>query len=165
MLLGLVCPQNGRISVYGQGIDSLLTPELRCNFTYVPQGNSLMSGTVRDNLRMGKPDATDEEMYAALDKSVAGFVSEMPDKLDTRCSERGGGMSEGQAQRIAIARALLRKRPVMLLDEATSALDPETEMQVLKNILENNDSTIIFITHREAITKFCHDSLKIDKIR
>ena len=165
MLLGLVCPQNGRISVYGQGVDSLLTPELRCNFTYVPQGNSLMSGTVRDNLRMGKPDATDEEMYAALDKSVAGFVSEMPDKLDTRCSERGGGMSEGQAQRIAIARALLRKRPVMLLDEATSALDPETEMQVLKNILENNDSTIIFITHREAITKFCHDSLKIDKIR
>lgn len=165
MLLGLICPQNGRIYVYGQGIDSPLTPELRCNFTYVPQGNSLMSGTIRDNLRMGKPDATDEEMYAALDKSGAGFVSEMPDKLDTRCSERGGGMSEGQAQRIAIARALLRKRPVMLLDEATSALDPETEMRVLKNILENNNSTIIFITHREAITKFCQDSLKINKIR
>ena len=88
-----------------------------------------MSGTIRDNLRLGKLDATDEEMVEALHKSCADFVMELPAGLDTLCSEQGGGLSEGQAQRIAIARSLLRNRSIMLFDEATSALDPETERQ------------------------------------
>ena len=137
---------------------------MRCNFVYVPQGNTLMSGTLRDNLRMGKPDATDEEMREALHKSCADFVMDLPDGLDTVCSEAGGGLSEGQAQRIAIARALLRNRSVMLFDEATSALDPETERQLLHNILATHEKTVIFITHRPAVVDYCDQTLRIDKL-
>ena len=123
-----------------------------------------MSGTLRDNLRMGKPDATDEEMREALHKSCADFVMDLPDGLDTVCSEAGGGLSEGQAQRIAIARALLRNRSVMLFDEATSALDPETERQLLHNILATHEKTVIFITHRLAVVDYCDQTLRIDKL-
>ena len=136
---------------------------MRCNFVYVPQGNTLMSGTIRDNLRLGKLNATEEEIKAALEMSCASFVMELPDGLDTVCTEAGGGLSEGQAQRISIARALLRNRPIMLFDEATSALDPETERQLLHNILSNPDKTVIFITHRPAVVDYCDQTLHLQK--
>ena len=122
-----------------------------------------MSGTIRDNLRLGKIGATDEEMRAALHQSCADFVFDLPDGLDTLCSEQGGGLSEGQAQRIAIARSLLRNRSIMLFDEATSALDPETERQLLQNILSSHDKTIIFITHRPAVIEYCDQTLEIKR--
>ena len=134
---------------------------MRCNFVYVPQGNTLMSGTIRDNLRLGKLDATDEEMAEALRQACADFVYEFPAQLNTVCTEKGGGLSEGQAQRIAIARALLRDRSIMLFDEATSALDPETEKKLLQNILERNDKTVIFVTHRPAVVDYCDQVLRV----
>lgn len=164
MMLALLRPQQGRVVLYNATESKELSPRMRCNFVYVPQGNTLMSGTLRDNLRMGKPDATDEEMREALHKSCADFVMDLPDGLDTVCSEAGGGLSEGQAQRIAIARALLRNRSVMLFDEATSALDPETERQLLHNILATHEKTVIFITHRLAVVDYCDQTLRIDKL-
>ena len=142
-----------------------MSPLLRCNLVYVPQGNTLLSGTIRDNLRLGRLDATDEEMMEALHDACADFVDELPKGLDTACSEKGGGLSEGQAQRIAIARALLRNRPVMLFDEATSALDPETERQLLQNVLGRKDKTVIFITHRPAVVDYCDQVLEVGKER
>lgn len=164
MILGLVAPQHGTVEIYNDRKHRVLSPRLRCNFVYVPQGNTLMSGTIRENLRLGKLDATDEEMEEALKKSCAEFVMDLPEGLDTVCSESGGGLSEGQAQRIAIARALLRDRSIMLFDEATSALDPETERQLLQNILAAHDKTVIFITHRPAVVDYCDQTLTIEKI-
>jgi len=163
LILALLRPQQGRLVLYGGDVCRELSPRLRCNFVYVPQGNTLMSGTIRDNLRLGRLDASDEEMEEALRKSCAEFVMGLPDGLDTMCSEAGGGLSEGQAQRIAIARALMRDRAVMLFDEATSALDPETERQLLHNILATHDKTVIFITHRPAVVDYCDQTLRIVK--
>ena len=164
MILALVQPQDGKIEIYHGSTHQALSPLHRCNFVYVPQGNTLMSGTIRENLRLGKLDATDEEMLHALHVSCADFVNDLPDGLNTLCSEQGGGLSEGQAQRIAIARRLLRDRSVMLFDEATSALDPDTERQLLNNILSAHDKTIIFITHRPAVIDYCDQTLKLEKI-
>ena len=162
LILALLRPQEGEISLYHADGDGLqLSPRMRCNFVYVPQGNTLMSGTIRDNLLMGSPTATDDEMYDALHQACADFVSQLPDGLDTRCSESGAGLSEGQAQRIAIARALLRNRPVMLFDEATSALDIETERRLLANVLGSRQHTIIFITHRPAVVEYCDEVLRL----
>ena len=147
-----------------EGVSRELTSLMRCNFVYVPQGNTLMSGTIRDNLRLGNIAATDEEMIAALHKSCADFVMELPQGLDTVCSELGGGLSEGQAQRIGIARALLRDRSIMLFDEATSALDPETERQLLSNILATRDKTVIFITHRLAVVDYSDQTLRLERL-
>lgn len=165
LILALLHPQEGKIGIYHNADARYeeLSPRHRCNFVYVPQGNTLMSGTIRDNLRLGKLDATDEEMKEALHKSCADFVMQLPQGLDTLCSEQGGGLSEGQAQRIAIARSLLRNRSIMLFDEATSALDPETERQLLQNILEKHDKTIIFITHRPAVVDYCDQVLRIER--
>ena len=164
MILALVQPQDGKIEIYHGSTHQALSPLHRCNFVYVPQGNTLMSGTIRENLRLGRLDATDEEMLHALHVSCADFVNDLPDGLNTICSEQGGGLSEGQAQRIAIARSLLRDRSVMLFDEATSALDPDTERQLLNNILSAHDKTIIFITHRPAVIDYCDQTLKLEKI-
>ena len=161
MLLALLRPQSGSLSLYNDSRSKQLSPRLRCNIVYVPQGNTLMSGSIRENLRLGKLDATDEEMRQALRKSCAEFVFDLPEGLDTSCTEQGGGLSEGQAQRIAIARALLRNRPVMLFDEATSALDPDTERQLLRNILSDNHRTVIFVTHRMAVVDYCDQVLKL----
>jgi len=161
MILALISPKEGEIAIYNNKVSRALSPLMRCNFVYVPQGNTLMSGTIRDNLRLGKLDATDDEMKEALRKSCADFVIDMPQGLDTLCSEQGGGLSEGQAQRIAVARALLRDRSIMLFDEATSALDPETERQLLQNILSRHDKTIIFITHRMAVVDYCDQTLQL----
>lgn len=163
LILALLHPNEGKVILYNQQEQKELSPLMRCNFVYVPQGNTLMSGTIRDNLRLGKLNATEEEIKAALEMSCASFVMELPDGLDTVCSEAGGGLSEGQAQRISIARALLRNRPIMLFDEATSALDPETERQLLHNILSNHDKTVIFITHRPAVVDYCDQTLHLQK--
>lgn len=163
LILALLHPQAGKAYIYNKVESKVLSPRHRCNFVYVPQGNTLMSGTIRENLRLGKLDATDEEMVEALRKSCADFVMELPQGLDTLCSEQGGGLSEGQAQRIAIARSLLRNRSIMLFDEATSALDPDTERHLLKNILASHDKTIIFITHRPVVVEYCDQVLRIER--
>ena len=164
MILALLKPQKGSVQLYNDKECRDMTPRMRANLVYVPQGNTLLSGTIRDNLRLGKLDATDEEMRVALHKSCADFVFDLPDGLDTQCAEQGGGLSEGQAQRISIARALLRDRSIILFDEATSALDPETERQLLQNLLKHNNKTIIFITHRLAVVDYCDQTLKIEKL-
>lgn len=169
LILGLVKPKDGKAEIYSGVYSNVtntvpLSPLTRCNLAYVPQGNTLLSGTVRDNLRLGKLSATDDEMKEALRMSCAEFLFDTPDGLDTICGEQGSGLSEGQAQRIAIARALLRDCPVLLLDEATSALDPDTERQLLGNILSDKKRTIIFITHRLAVKDYCDQTLTIEKI-
>lgn len=161
LILALLHPVKGNVTIYNKVEEKDISPRTRCNLVYVPQGNTLLSGSIRDNLRMGRLNATDEEMYAAIDKACAGFVKELPDGLATNCAEAGGGLSEGQAQRIAIARALLREGSVMIFDEATSALDPETERTLLKNLLGEHSHTIIFITHRPAVVDYCDNVLRI----
>ena len=163
LILALLRPQQGKVAIYNKKMTRTLSPRMRCNFVYVPQGNTLLSGTIRDNLWLARITATEEEMRDALHQACADFVMELPDGLDTVCSESGAGLSEGQAQRIAIARALLRSGSIMLFDEATSALDPETERQLLQNILSRHDKTIIFITHRPAVVDYCDQVLTIDK--
>ena len=162
LLVALLHPQKGSVTIYDrQGNEDIVTACHRCNFVYVPQGNTLMSGSIRDNLLLASPDATEQDMLDVLKKSCAEFVEDLPEGLDTLCSEKGGGLSEGQSQRISIARALLRNRPVMLFDEATSALDPETERRLLDNILATNDKTIIFITHRMTVVEYCNQALTL----
>lgn len=161
LLLSLLRPTNGHMYIYNKVCATEASPLTRCNFVYVPQGNTLLSGTIRDNLRMADPNATEQRMNEALRMACADFVFTLPDGLDTKTSEGGGGLSEGQAQRIAIARALLRGRSIMLFDEATSALDTDTERRLLNNILAKNDKTIIFITHRPAVVDYCDATLTI----
>lgn len=166
LLLALIKPQHGSITIYSHPLKGgdwnvSLTPLHRCNFVYVPQGNTLLSGTLRENLQLGNPEATDEQMMDALQMACADFVEDLPDGLDTRFSEQGGGLSEGQAQRIAIVRALLRPGSIMLLDEATSALDAETEKKVLENILSDHRRTVIFVTHRPAVIDYCDQVITI----
>ena len=165
MILALIRPDSGYVYMYDANEKIIVSPLTRCNITYVPQGNTMLSGTIRDNLLLGNVDATDEEMYAALDEACADFVRELPEGLDTEMSEQGVGLSEGQAQRVCIARALLRNSPLMILDEATSALDPETEKKLLNNILEERSHTVIFITHRPVVLNYCDASLNMERLR
>ena len=154
MILALLQPNSGKVEIYNEKEHHDLSPLLRTNFVYVPQGNTLMSGTIRDNLRLGKLDATDDEMAEALKRSCADFVLELPDGLDTKCTEQGGGLSEGQAQRISIARALLRNRSIMLFDEATSALDTESERLVQDALFKlMKTRTTVAIAHRLSTIK------------
>lgn len=162
LLLGLLKPKYGTITIYNDEQNHNMSALMRCNMVYVPQGNTLMSGTIRDNLLMAAPNATDHDMMEALHTACADFVAELPEGLYTTIDEKGGGLSEGQSQRITIARALLRKRSIMLFDEATSALDPETEKMLLTNILKNKEQTIIFITHRMAVLEYCDKRLNMD---
>ena len=161
LILALLSPREGKVTLYDAHEEHVMTPRLRCNLVYVPQGNTLMSGTIRENLRLGRLDATEEEMIDALRQACADFVLNLPKGLDTLCAEQGGGLSEGQAQRIAIARALLRRGQVMLFDEATSALDPATERQLLHNLLAEHQHTVIFITHRPAVVDYCDQLLRV----
>lgn len=165
LLLAFDEPQSGSIKLcpLQGGEEVTVSSRTRCNFTYVPQGNTLFSGTVRDNLRMGNPRATSEEMRRALHAAAADFVFALPRGLDTFIGEQGSGLSEGQAQRIAIARALLRNRPILLLDEATSALDEDTERQLMENLeREYAGRTVIFITHHAAVAARCGKTVKIE---
>lgn len=174
LLLALIRPQQGEVEIYG-GVsecsdadddvpcNSVLSPLHRCNFVYVPQGNTLLSGTLRDNLKMGNPNATDSEMNEALRMACADFAFQLPQGLDTVFAEQGGGLSEGQAQRISIARALLRPGSIMLLDEATSALDAQTEQTLLHNLLSDHRRTVIFVTHREAVVDYCDQVVNLGR--
>ena len=195
LLLALLRPQSGSITVYsnGTGADfphrsealdssrhceapsssrhceaqnepwqSPASPATRCNLVYVPQGNSLFSGTVRENLLMGNPEATDEQLRHALHIAAADFVFDLPGGLDARCFESGAGLSEGQAQRIAIARALLRPGTILLLDEFSSALDNNTEITLMQRLTASlPDHTLIFITHRDRIIDYCDSVLRL----
>ena len=175
LLLALADPQVGSITLSSANTTQSLpptfnsqsstlevSPQTRSNFVYVPQGNTLFSGTIRDNLLMGNPHATEAEMLQALRTACADFVLSLPDGIDTNLNEQGGGLSEGQAQRIAIARALLRPGHILLLDEATSALDPETERLLIKNLRRDcTGKTFIFITHHPAVAKACEATIQL----
>lgn len=169
LILALLPPLKGRVEFYDGDVSAKASPGTRCNLVYVPQGNSLLSGTVRSNLLLGRPDATEREMWDALELAEAGFVKESDEGLDMPVGESGLGLSEGQAQRIAIARALLRPGRVLLLDEATSALDEDTETRVLDNLMGRNaDSptpyTVICVTHRPAVTAHCNQMLRLKRL-
>ena len=158
LILGLIRPEEGSaLIVASDGKQVTLNAETRHLFAYVPQGNTILSGTIAENMRMVKEDATDEEIVEALKIACAwDFVEKMPDTINSRIGERGRGFSEGQAQRIAIARAVLRDAPVLLLDEATSALDVTTERQVLRNIVQQKpNKTCIVTTHRPSVLNLC----------
>lgn len=172
LLLGLVKPQSGKASLSAKGKTAEISSATRRIFTYVPQEKAMFSGTVAEMLRLFSPEATDEEINAALKAACAyDFVAALPEGINTPLGERGAGFSEGQNQRLAIARAVLRKAPVLLLDEATSALDLETERQVLENITALcRGKTLIVMTHRESVLPLC-DSVyrisggKVEKVR
>ena len=166
LILALLHPQRGTVSIYNSNKSQPVSPLTRCNLVYVPQGNTLLSGTIRENLYLGRLDATDEQLAEALNQACAEFVFDLPEGLETRCGEDGAGLSEGQAQRIAIARALLREGGILLLDEATSALDMETEQRLLQNLMNkkqdgSSNRTTIFITHRRAVLQYCNQMLQL----
>jgi ABC-type bacteriocin/lantibiotic exporter with double-glycine peptidase domain len=162
LLLALLKPREGKISLYASSSEVPVSPATRINLVYVPQGNSLFSGTVRDNLLMGNPEATQVQLENALRTAAADFVFSLPSGLDTQCFEAGAGLSEGQAQRIAIARALLRPGSVLLLDEFSSALDAETETLLLERLtMELPGHTMVFITHRDKIIDYCDSVLRL----
>lgn len=164
LMLALIRKGEGEVTIYDENCSYDVDVSTRCNFSYVPQGNSLFSGTIRENLLFGNPNATTAQMKEALHIAMADFVFELPDGIDTVCGEQGGGLSEGQAQRVAIARAIVRPSKVLLLDEATSALDIETEHALLMNIKERyKDSTVIFVTHRLAVVEFTSDNLRMER--
>lgn len=170
LMLSLIEQQKGSIQLYctsGNGKDGAAVDAsyfTRRYFSYVPQGNTLFSGSIRENLRFGNPEATSEQMYEALHTAQADFVRELPNGLDTKCGEGGGGLSEGQAQRIAIARAILRPCKILLLDEATSALDISTEKKLLQSIKEKYaDTTLIFITHRLSTVEFATEQITLER--
>lgn len=162
LLLALIEPQSGHISLYGDKDRIAVSEQTREHFVYVPQGNTLLSGTLRFNMQLAKPDATDEEIYDALHTAAADFVFELPEGIDTELGERGSGLSEGQAQRIAIARGLLRPGSILLLDEISASLDEQTE-QLLYNRLfaRYPNKTMIFITHRATVSQMCDEIIPL----
>ncbi len=159
MILGLIRPQRGDAVIQSAkaSVEIPMNADVRHLFSYVPQGNTILSGTIAENMRMAKEDATDEQIIEALRIAQAwDFVSPLPDGINSRIGERGRGFSEGQTQRLAIARAMLRDAPVVLLDEATSALDVTTERAVLRNIIQQKpNKTIIVTTHRPTVLNMC----------
>lgn len=160
LLLGIYSAQNGYIQIQADGKNFVPGKKTRGLFTYVPQENGLFSGTILENLKMADATATEEEIMESLRiASAEKFIGELPDGLNTTLGERGNGFSEGQRQRIAIARAVLSKAPVLLLDEATSALDAATEGEVLQNIIKLKNRTCFIVTHREAALHICNKQL------
>ena len=165
MFLGLIQPRSGIMTVGNPGGDVLtVSPSTRCLFSYVPQGNTMFLGTIADNMRMVKPDASDCEIQEALEASHAWeFVRKLENGMNTKVGERGLGFSEGQNQRLSIARALLADAPIMLLDEATSALDVATERRVLRSIMKKAPQrTIIVTAHRPSVFSMCSRVYKIE---
>ena len=162
LMLSLVQPDEGSITLYDGAQEQSVSPETRADFVFVPQGNTLMSGSVRFNLQLAKPDASEEELRAALHTATADFVFDLPAGLDTDLGERGVGLSEGQAQRIAIARGLLRPGSILLLDEISASLDEATERELFSRLFAAcPDRTMLFITHRPAVAALCDSTLKL----
>ena len=163
LLLSVYQPQKGEIFIRTEKEKISVDRSTRKLFSYVPQGNFLLSGTLRENVAFVAPDATDSDILNAAKIACADeFIRELPQGLDTVIAERGGGLSEGQVQRVAIARAILSGAPVLLLDEATSALDEATEAQLLKNLREMKDVTCIIISHKKAAEQICDKIVTID---
>ena len=165
LILSLINPTEGNVLLSEGNLIKEINRNYRELISYVPQGNTLFSGSIRDNLKYGNPNASDDEIKAALSNACAlDFVNELEDGLDTMIGEKGVGISEGQAQRIAIARSFLRERPILILDEATSALDPETEVNVLKAVRAlPTKPTCIIITHRPSALNICNRIIKLEK--
>jgi ABC-type multidrug transport system fused ATPase/permease subunit len=162
LLLALIKPQDGHISLYNSKEKTSVSEKTRDYFVYVPQGNTLLSGTLRFNMQLAKPDATDEEIYEALHTAAADFVQELPEGIDTELGERGSGLSEGQAQRIAIARGLLRPGSILLLDEISASLDEQTELLLYKRLFARYpEKTMIFITHRTIVSQMCDEIIQL----
>jgi len=159
LLLGFALPQKGSLTIG----DVPVSAATRQYFSYVPQGNTLFQGTIRENLLMADPDATEERLWAALETACAkSFVEKLPQGLDTPIGEKATGISEGQAQRIAIARAMLKKVPIIIFDEATSALDEDTEEEILRNLVKREDTiAYIIITHRQKALRYCDRHIEI----
>lgn len=158
LILGLYHPQKGEILIGNPGGNKLrASSSTRCMFSYIPQGNTMFSGTIADNMRMVKPEASDEEIRSALEAACAWeFVGKLEHGMDTEVRERGTRFSEGQKQRLSIARALLADAPVMILDEATSALDVATERRVLRSIIKKEPNrTVIVAAHRPSVFSMC----------
>ena len=149
IILGFIEPTSGTVEVGGE-------------LCFVPQGNTLMSGSLRYNLQLAKPDATDEELHEVLHRACADFVFDLPKGLDTELGERGGGLSEGQAQRIAIARGLLHGGDIFLFDEISSSLDEETERELYQRLFSSYpDKTMLIITHRKAVVDLCDEPITL----
>lgn len=166
LILGMLQPQGGSVSLYNDdGIEQKASTTTRRSLVYVPQGNSLLSGTIRSNLLLANPQATDSLMMEALHTAAADFVEHLPQGLDTPCGESGAGLSEGQAQRIAIARALLcYGRRILLLDEFSSALDTDTEHLLMERLTAHTaGKTMIFITHRREIAHRCDETITLSR--
>ena len=165
LILSLINPTEGNVLLSEGNLVKDINRNYRELISYVPQGNTLFSGSIRDNLKYGNPNASDDEIKAALSNACAlDFVNELENGLDTMIGEKGVGISEGQAQRIAIARSFLRERPILILDEATSALDPETEVSVLKAVRAlPTKPTCIIITHRPSALNICNRIMKLEK--
>lgn len=158
LILGMLSPEEGGVTLLrSDGTEVPVNADTRAFFAYVPQGNTILSGTVAESMRMVREDVTDEEIEDALKTACAwDFISELPEGINSTLGERGRGISEGQAQRLSIARALVRNAPIMLLDEATSALDMETEERVLKNLIQSRPNRVIIVsTHRPGALKLC----------
>jgi len=163
LLLGVLNPQNGKIYLDTQNGEVPVGKHSRPLFSYVPQGNLLLSGTIREAVSMVCENATDEDIMKAAEISCAdGFISKLPDGLDTYIGEKGAGLSEGQIQRLAVTRAILSDAPVILLDEATSALDEETERKLLENIRSLENKTCVIISHKRAAFDICNKHIYIE---
>ena len=165
LILSLINPSSGKVYLKENNKEDTFNRDYRNLISYVPQGNTLFSGTIEDNLRYGNFEATEEEIYEALKNACAlDFVNELENGIETVIGEKATGISEGQAQRLAIARSFLRKKPILILDEATSALDPETEVKVLKAIKAlSHKPTCIIITHRPSALNICHRIVRLEK--
>ena len=158
LILSFIKPDSGTVTFYGDGLSHVADRSTRAHVVFVPQGNTLISGTIRNNLLVAKPDASDEELRLALHTACADFVFDLPESLDTVLAEHGGGLSEGQAQRIAIARGLLRPGSVLLLDEISSALDEATEKELFSRLLHSRPkTTMLLITHRPNVASLCDE--------
>lgn len=158
LILSFIKPDSGTVTFYGDGFSHVADRSTRAHVVVVPQGNTLISGTIRNNLLVAKPDASDEELRLALNTACADFVFDLPERLDTVLAEHGGGLSEGQAQRIAIARGLLRPGSVLLLDEISSALDEATEKELFSRLLHSRPkTTMLLITHRPNVASLCDE--------
>ena len=162
-ILSILTPDSGEVLFYNQqGAVQRATPTLRKQVAYVPQGNSLFSGTIRENLLLANPTATNQQIDEALHDAVAEFVYQLPEGVDTMCGEGGTRLSEGQAQRIAIARAFLCNSTILLLDEFSSALDSQTEDLLMQRLLDKSKQrTILLITHRLEIAARCTHKLEL----
>ncbi len=162
LLLGFVKPQGGTMQIYGGRENMTVSESTRSNFVYVPQGNTLMNGSIRYNLLLAKPDATEAEMQDVLHTACADFVFDLADGLDYELGERARGLSEGQAQRIAIARGLLRPGNILLFDEISSSLDEATEKEMYRRLFASYpDKTMIFVTHRTSVCELCDEIVRL----